>query len=396
MTRFEIVIEFRSMFGRSINLLKSNSFFLFGARGTGKSTLIRQLLGDTNLLEIDLLSPTRFEQASFALTELAAELEFAAKEKKWIFIDEVQKVPKLLDVAQSLIDRHQAKIALTGSSARRLRRGGANLLAGRAYTYNLYPLTAHELSNNFSLNQYLSYGGLPQVWNIPEEERIIYLRSYITSYLKEEISEEQAVRNLEPFGRFLQVAAQTSGKIINYSNIARDVNVSDQTVKTYFQILEDTLLGFFLPAFNESIRKSQGKAPKFYLFDVGVIRALRRSIQQPLTDSTYEYGDLFEHFVISEIKRRAEYLGKDFQYSFIRTTNDKEIDLIVDRPGLPKIVVEIKSSTRIQVSDVSTLKAIGGDIYNAELLLISRDENAKAFDKVDCLPWDQGIEKVLG
>lgn len=383
------------MYKRFVNILITNSFFLFGARGTGKSTLIKTLFSGTPILEIDLLDPTQYEQASFALPELSARLEFAATNKQWIFIDEVQKVPKLLDVAQRLIDKYQAKIALTGSSARKLRRGGANLLAGRAYTYNLFPLTCKELSSDFDLDIYLAFGGLPHIWNVDDQEKLLYLRSYITSYLKEEISEEQVVRNLEPFGRFLQIAAQTSGKLVNYSNIARDVQVSDQTVKTYFQILEDTLLGFFLPAFDQSVRKSQGKAPKFYLFDVGIVRALRRSIERPLTDANYEYGDLFEHFIITEIKRRAEYAGREFQYSFLRTSNDKEIDLIIDRPGLQKVAIEIKSSTSVKADDASTLQLIGIDIKDTQLLLLSRDKEPKLFGNVTCLPWEQGIEKIL-
>ena len=370
---------------------------MFGARGTGKSTLIGELLSHDALLKVDLLDPSQYEQAAFALPDLTARLEFAAKQKQWIFIDEVQKLPRLLDVAQLLIDQHQALVALSGSSARKLKRGGANLLAGRAYTYNLHPLTAEEVADAFELDRCLAFGGLPRVWNIKDpHERAIYLRSYITTYLKEEISQEQIVRQLEPFSRFLQVAAQSSGKLVNYSNIARDVRVSDQTVKTYFQILEDTLLGFFLPAHDQSVRKSQGKSPKFYLFDTGILRALRRSISRPLTDANYEYGDLFEHFVISEIRRRAEYQERDFQYSFLRTANDKEIDLIVDRPGLPKAVIEIKSTVSVRNEHVSALRLLGEHIRGGELLLLSRDPEPKSFDNIVCLPWDRGIERVLG
>jgi len=237
------------MIRRLLIPLKSNSFFLFGARGTGKSTLINTLFQDDPLLEINLLDPTVFEQATLALNDMTARIESAIESGKWVFIDEIQKAPKLLDVAQYMMDKKKAKFILTGSSARKLKRGGANLLAGRAYSYNLHPLTSFELGELFDLDQYLSFGGLPRVWNIKTpEERVLYLRSYVTTYLKEEIAEEQIVRKLEPFARFLPIAAQSSGKIINYNNISKDVGVSDQTVKTYFQILEDTLLGFFLPA----------------------------------------------------------------------------------------------------------------------------------------------------
>ena len=337
------------MLRRLVNILNTNSFFLFGARGVGKSTLVQSQIAESDRLDIDLLNPVEFEQATLAIPELTARIEAGIDEGKWIFIDEVQKAPRLLDVVQRLIDKREAKFALTGSSARKLRRGGANLLAGRAYTYNLHPFTSSELGDRFHLDSYLAFGGLPRVWNITNPaERVIYLRSYVTTYLKEEISEEQIVRNLEPFARFLQVAAQCSGTVLNYTSVARDVGVSDQTVKTYFKILEDTLLGKFLPAFHESVRKSQGKAPKFYLFDVGVLRTLQRKIDQPLTDQHFAYGVLFEHFIIQEIQRRAEYQGRDFQFSFLRTDRGEEIDLIIDRPGRNRVAIEIKSARSVR------------------------------------------------
>ena len=384
------------MFRRLLIPLTSNSFFLFGARGTGKSTLVHALLQNQPVLEIDLLSQSEFEQALLAPAELEARIEAAVNEKKWIFIDEVQKAPRILDTVQRFIDRSHAKFVLTGSSARKLKRGGANLLAGRAYQYHLYPLLSTELQSHFDLDTYLAFGGLPQIWNITENaERVLYLRSYVSTYLKQEIAEEQIVRNLEPFGRFLQVAAQSSGKIINYAKIARDVGASDQTVKTYFQILEDTLLGFFLPVFHESVRKSQGKAPKFYLFDLGILRALQRRIDQPLTDQNFAYGDLFEHFIIYEIRRRAEYAGKDFEFFFLRTDRGDEIDLIIVRPGLPRAVIEIKSSQSIRHDDVEPILRLGKDIKDAELWCLSRDPQPKQFSTLRAVHWTEGVERIV-
>jgi len=384
------------MLNRSVNILKSNSLFLFGARGTGKSTLIRQLFANTPFLEIDLLDAVQFEQATFALRELVARIESAIDEKKWIFIDEVQKAPRVLDSVQRLIDRKQGKFILTGSSARKFKRGGANLLAGRAYSYHLFPLTSVELGTRFDLDTYLSFGGLPTIWNVPSDaERVLYLRSYISTYLKEEISEEQIVRNLEPFGRFLHVAAQSSGKVINYSAISKDVGVSDQTVKTYFQILEDTLLGHFLPAFHESVRKSQGKSPKFYLFDPGVLRALQRRVDQPLNDQNYGYGDLFEHFVIQEIRRRAEYSGKDYGFYFLRTDRGEELDLIIDRPGRARAIVEIKSSRSIREDDIEPTQRLGREIKDAELWCLSRDPDRKQFGNLCAIHWQTGIGELI-
>jgi predicted AAA+ superfamily ATPase len=237
---------------------------------------------------------------------------------------------------------------------------------------------------------------LPRVWGIESaEEKALFLRSYVSTYLKEEIAEEQIVRKLEPFAKFLQVAAQSSGKIVNFANIAGDVGVSDHTVKTYFQILEDTLLGHLLPAFGESVRKVQGQSPKFYFFDPGVLRALLRQVDQPLTDQNYNYGNLFEHFVINELKRSAEYKMRDYQFSFFRTSNDREIDLIIDRPGHPRAVIEIKSSASLRADDVNVLRTLGAEIPNSSIYCLSRDPQRKRFGEVDAYPWQEGIAEII-
>ena len=371
---------------------------LFGARGVGKSTLIDNLLRKEQVLSIDLLDPLQYEQATLGVGELMARIEAWGRGSpgRWVFIDEVQKAPKLLDVAQKFIDQSNLKFVLTGSSSRKLKRGGANLLAGRAYSYSLYPLLESELAESFELDTYLSFGGLPRVWGIESaQERVIYLRSYVSTYLKEEIAEEQAVRKLEPFAKFLQVAAQASGKIVNFASIARDVGVADHTVKTYFQILEDTLLGHLLPAFSESVRKSQGQLPKFYFFDPGVLRALLRQVDQPLTDQNYNYGNLFEHFVINELKRTAEYNSRDYQFSFLRTANDKELDLIIDRPGHTRAVVEIKSTRNVREDDVAITNRLGSEIQDSTLYCLSRDPVRKRFGGVEALHWREGLREII-
>lgn len=393
---FEISITIRSMLRRLSNPLLSNSFFLFGARGVGKSTLVRALFAAQDPLVIDLLETSQIEQALFGGLELEAVIAAAVDKGRWVFIDEIQKAPRLLDVAQRLIDTKGAKFAMSGSSARKLRRGGANLLAGRAYSFQLFPLTSVELGELFDLDTHLAFGGLPTIWNKTDARaRVLYLRSYVTNYLKEEIAEEQIVRKLEPFSRFLQVAAQSSGRIINYSKIARDVGVSDQTVKTYFQILEDTLLGMVLPPYHRSIRKAQGQTPKFYLFDTGVIRALNRQVDLPLSEETYSYGSLFEHFVIHEIVRRSIYAERDWAFSFIKTADDQEIDLVIDRPGMKTAVVEIKSTKTIKAEHTAVLTRLGSDIPESELFVLSRDPEPKRFDSVNCLSWRDGTEMIL-
>jgi len=384
------------MLRRQCNPLISNSFLLFGARGTGKSTLTKALLSPFNPLVVNLLESTQIERALFALPELEATIEAAVSSGRWVFIDEIQKAPRLLDIAQRLIDEKGAKFAISGSSARKLRRGGGNLLAGRAYSFQLFPLTSEELADAFDLDTHLAFGGLPTIWNSTDQrERTLYLRSYVTTYLKEEISEEQIVRKVEPFSRFLQVAAQSSGSIINYSSIARDVGVSDQTVKTYFQILEDTLIGMTLPPYHRSIRKAQGQSPKFYLFDTGVIRTLNRQIDRPLTDETYNYGTLFEHFIIHEITRRALYAERDWAFSFLRTADGQELDLVIDRPGMRTLVVEIKSTKAIRTEHTEVAARLGKDIPDSEILVLSRDPEPKQYGAVRSLHWREGIAAIF-
>ncbi len=201
-----------------------------------------------------------------------------------MLLDEIQKVPKLLDEVHRLIEEKTDKIfILTGSSARKLKHGGANLLAGRAFVYHLFTLSCFELKEKFDLEKALHWGTLPKIFSLDgDSEKSEFLRSYADTYLKEEIWNEQVVRKLQPFRRFLEVAAQCNGKIINYANIARDVGVDDKTIKEYFCILEDTMIGFFLEPFRNSFRKRLVEKPKFYFFDTGIVRSLSRRLSVPL------------------------------------------------------------------------------------------------------------------
>ena len=269
-----------------------------------------------------------------------------------VVIDEIQKIPKLLNVVHKLIEETQKKFVMTGSSARKLKYGGANLLAGRAFVYHLFPFTFLELKKNFDSDQALMFGLLPKIIEFDTyEERVAFLQAYSYTYLKEEIFSEQLIRKLDPFRRFLEVAAQTNGKIINYSNIARDVGVDDKTVKEYFSILEDTLIGFFLEPFHHSFRKRLSSKPKFYFFDIGVTRALARHLSIPLRAQTSAYGEAFEHFIILECIKLASYQNKEFRFSYLSTKDDAEIDLVVERPGQPLLFIEIKSKKSVQPTD---------------------------------------------
>lgn len=382
------------MFHRIFKPLKSNSFFLFGARGTGKSTLLQQTFAQENRLIIDLLDPETEDRLIRSPAELKSQIE--KENPSVVVIDEIQKAPRLLDVVQSLMMvKPDIQFALTGSSARKLKRGSANLLAGRAFLHYLYPLTSTELGTAFDLNQALAFGTLPAVWNFEEnEERKAFLHSYGLTYYKEEIQAEQVVRKLEPFRNFLETAAQSNGKILSYSNIARDVNVDVKTVQSYFQILEDTLIGFILDPFHLSLRKRQRQNPKFYFIDTGIARALSRTLTLELASGTSLYGDLFEQFVILEIYKRNHYFMKDYRFSYLRTKDDAEIDLIIERPGMPIALVEIKSTSRVEEESLRNLVRFAKDMGKCEAFCLSQDPIARKADGVEILPWAQGIRDL--
>lgn len=381
------------MFHRLISPLKTNSFFLFGARGTGKSTFLQHYLREQRPLWIDLLDPKQEDRYRLHPEDLQSAVLTAKHE--WVVIDEVQKIPRLLDVVHKLIESTSARFALTGSSAHKLKHGSANLLAGRAFVNHLFPLTHVEMGDNFDLVHALKWGTLPKVTQFSQDpERIAFLESYALTYLKEEIWAEHVIRQLDPFRKFLEIAAQSNGKILNYSNIARDVGCDTKTAQSYFQILEDTLLGFFLPAYHVSIRKQQRQAPKFYLFDTGVCRALNRTLTLDLLPSTFAFGCAFEHWVILEAMRLNDYYKKDFRFYYLRTKDDVEVDLIVDRPGLPPALVEIKSAEHVDDRDVREvahfLKDLKGEGY-----CLSRDTVAKKIGEVHALEWREGLKAIL-
>ncbi len=384
------------MVRRSINILKNNSFFLFGARGVGKTKLIEATIPTEDRLIIDLLDPLEYETFSLNPGELSARLNDASNRVQWVVLDEVQKVPALLDVVHQFIEKGRLKFALTGSSARKLKRGGANLLAGRAYTYHLYPFTFVELGDAFNLQEALEWGSLPKISSISTaEERKIFLQTYAHTYIREEIQAEQIVRKLEPFRRFLAVVAQSNGTIISYSNIARDVGTSDVTVRSYYQILEDTLLGTLIEPYHLSIRRRQRESPKFYLFDTGVQRALSRTLDVVLKPQTYAFGKAFEHLIVCELTRLSSYARNDFTFSYLRTKDDAEIDLIIERPGMPTAIVEIKSTQRVDEDDVSVLRRFLPDFPGAQAFCLSLDPHPKMWHGVSCVYWSEGIKQII-
>lgn len=385
-----------TMLKRLQTLSQKQSLFLFGPRGVGKSTLLRELFPATICLYLDLLNPETEDRLAKNPSDLISIAKALPHEITHIIIDEIQKIPKLLDVVHLLIEQKQKLFVMSGSSARKLKPGAANLLAGRAIVYNLYPFSFLELGEQFDLNQALRFGTLPNLSELElEKDKQQYLMSYAHMYLKEEIKGEQLVRNLDPFRRFLEVAAQCNGKIINFANIARDVGVSEHNVREYFSILEDTLLGFFLEPFNNSFRKRLSHKPKFYLFDTGVVRSLTNMLSAPLYAGNSMYGEIFEHYIILECIRLANYFKPEYRFSYLQTKDGAVIDLIVERPGQSYLFIEIKSGNNVREEQLRSFIKLALDFGTCEAICLSNDPYAKQFEHVQVLPWQQGLKKLF-
>ncbi len=384
------------MIDRLSKISKKQSFFLFGPRGSGKSTLLKQLFEKENPLWIDLLDQRReFELASDP--EFLLEL-WSSQKPKWIVIDEIQKNPRLLDVVHRSIETHNIHFALTGSSARKLKRDSANLLAGRAASYTLSPFSALELNDAFDLQQALTTGLLPRFWDqeILEADRVRALYAYVQTYLKEEVAAEQLVRNLDPFRRVLISAAQSNTKIINYAAIERDAGVKPSQAERHFEILCDTLIGRHLEPFETSIRKRQSKKSKFYFFDTGIVRALTNLAGESLNSSTFEYGELFETFLINEFFKLSEALEKRWRLSYLRTKGDIEIDLIIEKPRGAPLLIEIKSSKiKPTAEKLISLIRMSKEFNGSTSYLLSNYETPITIEGIRCLHWRSALKEIF-
>ena len=389
------------MYKRLVKLPEKHSFFLFGMRGSGKSTLLRQQFDLPDTLWIDLLLAEEELKYRSHPDQLKYEIQALIESKKKpqrVVIDEIQKIPALLDVVHYLIEKEKIKFALTGSSARKLKRGGANLLAGRAFVYYLFPLSFLELESEFDLNVVLSWGSLPALYgedykNV--DDKVRFLKSYIHTYLKEEILVEQLVRNIDPFHSFLEISAQMNGEILNFSKIAREANTHDKSVERYYSILEDTLLGFHLKPYHKSIRKQQVSSSKFYYFDTGIVRALKGLCHDKLLESTYEYGKTFENFMISEVYKLNKYLEKDYKLSFLKTKDGVEIDLIMELSPREKLCIEIKSGEIKSLNDFGSQCSLAREISGSRLIVLSQNKKAMSDEKIQVFPWQEGLKKIF-
>lgn len=334
------------MIARELVPPNHRSFFLFGPRQVGKSSLVGATFRPETTFAINLLTSSSLVKYSAGQDTLIKEVSKLGPEISHVFIDEIQKIPDLLNEVQALIDRKiPQKFILTGSSARKLRRSPAsNLLGGRAWSLYLHPLTTSELGELFSLEQVLAFGALPSIYSEKNDlDRAQSLRGYIDTYIEQEIKAEAITRNLSGFIRFLSVAAQCNAEQINFSAIARDTQLGRDSVREYFSVLEDTLIGRFILPFHHSERKRHKTSPKFYFFDTGVLRSVQRRLNAPPQPGSFEYGNYFETFFINEVLRINAYLNKDWIVSFLRTENDAEVDLVIQTPREEVIGIEIKS-----------------------------------------------------
>ncbi len=372
--------------GKYINRLlkidRNHSSFLWGARQTGKSSWIKHNFNPDEIVLIDLLKTDLFAEYASRPSLLRERFQDT---KKMIVIDEIQKVPMLLDEVHWMIENQNITFLLTGSSARKLRRGHANLLAGRALRYHLLPFSFMEVGFA-GLEKVMASGMLPPHFLSKKPTEL--LRSYVADYLKEEILQEAQIQKIPQFSEFLRVAALTSGELINYNNVARESGVSSKVVRSYFDILETTMLGFRIPSWKSSKKRRMIMAEKFYLFDVGLSNFLsRRKPQQ----GTPEFGKSFEHIMLMEIRAYKYYRNPDLEITYWRTSGGFEVDFIL---GEKNLALEIKSGKQVHDIDLRSLKALREDGEVKHLLVICQEEYPREVGGIRILPWKQFIEML--
>ena len=363
------------------------TFFLWGPRQTGKSTLLRQCYPDARWL--DLLKADEFRRYAANPELLRQEIETLREPPRQVVIDEVQKVPALLDEVHWMIENRGVRFALCGSSARKVRRGAANLLGGRALRFEMHGLTAAELGDAFDLTQLLNHGYLPGM--VAAARPAQRLDAYIGDYLKEEIVAEGIVRNLPAFAGFLNAAALTDGEIVNYTNIAADCGVSSPAAKGYFQILEDTLLGRWLPAYRKRPKRRLVTAPKFYFADVGIVNRLAR--RGPLAAGTELYGKAFENWVFHELVAFLTYRELDHPLAYWRLVGGTEVDFVL---GDMRLAVEAKASARVVGRHLKGLRSLADDNphVGGRVVVCLEPRPRRTEDGIDVLPVADFVRRL--
>lgn len=358
--------------------LGKESCFLWGPRQVGKSTLLKELFPAARTY--DLLLSTEFERFTRNPALLREELLASPpKGSSPVILDEVQKVPALLDEVQWLIVNKGISFVLCGSSARKLRRSGANLLGGRAIRYELFPLVTSEIKD-FDLLRGINHGMLPRHYLHDEPE--LLFRAYVGDYLKEEIAQEGLVRNLPSFARFLEIAAFSHGAIPVFKNIAQECGVSPPTVKEYFQILKDTLIGRDLPAFQKRPKRRVIQSPKFYFFDVGLANFLLK--RGKITFGGELFGHAFEHFLFQELLAHSHYSGKEYPITYWRTTSQLEVDFVL---GDHEVAIEVKGVKEVNAQHIAGLRAFCEEYRVKKSIVVSLDAAPRKMGQVLILPW---------
>jgi predicted AAA+ superfamily ATPase len=365
------------MFSRKINLqdAENESIFLWGARQTGKSTLLQLLFPNTRY--IDLLKSDEFERYNRRASLLREELSLL-QENELIIIDEIQKIPELLDEVQWLMTNKNHRFILSGSSARKLRRSGVNLLGGRAIRKHLYPFVSAEIPD-FDLIKACNNGMMPRHYLVDDAGKRIH--AYVGDYLQQEIKAEALTRNLKTFSRFMEIAALSNGEVVNYNNIASECGVSAPTVKEYFSILEETLIGYTIPAFTKNVKRRVIQSPKFYYFDVGIVNFLLR--RRSLLPGSAEFGHAFEHLIMQELIAYIGYSESQHSLSYWRTTSGYEIDAVI---GNANVAIEIKSTEEVHSHHTRGLKAFSEEFPNSRLIIVSMDKYPRRMNEIDVIP----------
>ncbi|MBM4349290.1 MAG: ATP-binding protein [Deltaproteobacteria bacterium] len=372
-----------------ISLPERSSRFLWGPRQTGKSTLLQERYPTSKRYDLLLSDEYRrlMHQPSLLREECLALARRPEARDRPVVVDEFQKVPDLLDEIHWLIENTKLSFILCGSSARKMKRGHANLLGGRAIRYELFPLVFPEIPD-FSLEKALNDGLLPPHYGSHITRK--RLEAYVGDYLQEEIAAEAATRNVPSFSRFLEIAAMGNGEMIQFNNIARECGVSAPTVKSYYQILVDTLLGKFVPAYQKGPKRRVILAPRFYFFDVGVVGFLTKRGRIEMGSELF--GRAFEHFLFMELSAYASYSGLHYSISYWRTASQLEVDFIL---GDHEVVIEVKGTSSAQPQHLKGLIAFGEEYRSRRRILVSCDPQPRSvMAKIEILPWKTFLEDL--
>jgi predicted AAA+ superfamily ATPase len=368
-------------------LLKTRTVLLFGPRQTGKSSFVRQQMKHLIAKSYNLLDQGLLLRVLADPTLIRKEIELEGLRDAIVFIDEIQKCPALMDEVHLMIEEYGLRFLLTGSSARKLRKSGVNLLGGRGRDRHFHPLVSKELGlEKISLERALNHGLIPSHYltDDPDED----LAAYVGRYLTEEIAGEGVSRNLPAFSRFLQIASTVNGQMLNYTNVASDAQVSRATVQNWFQVLYDTLVAWEVPAFTKTLKRKAIETAKFYFFDTGVVRSLRRLAR--VTPQQTEWGELFEQFIMMELKSWLDYSEPLGTLHYWRSTSKFEVDFVLNG----RHAIEVKSTERVTAKHLSGLRALRDEGICSTYLIVSCEVRARLEDGIEILPWKVFLDQL--